>query len=81
MVKFCLKNKYGIPYAYYECMCNDCNWMGELTALTSDEWDHYRYCPKCGSDDIDEFDDGKHREYIIMPTEWGKSNGVDNGTR
>ena len=78
MVKFCLKNQYGIPYAYYECMCNDCNWMGELTKLASDEWDHYRYCPECGSDDIDEFGDGVHREYIIMPTEWGR-NEVDNG--
>lgn len=80
MVKFCLRNRYGADYAIYECMCNDCNWMGELRALDSDSWDHYRYCPQCGSDDIDEFDDGKYRKYIIMPTEWGvHGNDVDTG--
>jgi hypothetical protein len=34
----------------------------------------------CGGDDIDEFDDGKYREYIVMPTEWGvHGNDVDTG--
>ena len=80
MVKFCLKNRFGISYAHYECICNDCSWMGELKDLDSDNWDHYRYCPKCGSDDIDEFDSGKYIEYVIMPTEYGKDKEVDNGT-
>lgn len=71
MIKFCLINRFGIPYAYYECMCADCDWMGEFCHLKSDNWDHYRYCPKCGSDNIDEFDDGIYEEYIHMPTEWG----------
>ena len=53
--------------------------MGELRALTSDSWDHYRYCPICGGDDIDEFDDGNYREYIVMPTEWAHGNDVDTG--
>ena len=78
MVKFYLRNRFGIPYAIYECMCNDCNWMGELKDLTSDNWDHYRYCPKCGGDDIDEFDDGIYEEYIHMPTEWGSHHDIDS---
>lgn len=79
MVKFCLKTHYGIPYAYYDCMCNECNWMGELEKLVSGTWDDFNLCPKCGTDDIEVFDDPVYCKYIIMPTEWGKSKGVDNG--
>jgi len=70
MVKFCLKNRFGIPYAIYECMCKDCNWMGEFTALVPDDWGDPRCCPECGCDDIDEFEDGIYENYITMPTEW-----------
>ena len=69
MVKFCLINRFGIPYKYYDVICADCNWMGELRDLVCDDWGDCRLCPKCGSDDIEEFEDGIHEEYIRMPTE------------
>jgi len=79
MVKFCLKNRYGNSYAIYECMCSDCNWMGELKDLASDNWDHFRYCPKCGEDDIEVFDDPVYCSYVTLPTEWDIGEGVNNG--
>ena len=77
MVKFCTVNRFGIPYAYYEIYCTDCNWMGELKATVGDEWEEFYLCPKCGSDDLDEFDDGVDEEYIHLKTEWGSHEHVD----
>ncbi len=33
--------------------CNECSWKGDPRELISTFWEHYRYCPKCGSDDTD----------------------------
>ena len=87
MVKFCSVNRFGIPYAYYEIMCTDCNWMGEIKDLVCDDWGDQRLCPQCGSDDTDEFDDvsipGQSQgfdfeEYIHLKTEWGSHEFVDS---
>ncbi len=33
--------------------CIDCGWRGDPSELLSNEWEDYRYCPKCGSDETE----------------------------
>jgi hypothetical protein len=44
----------------FEVQCNECDWQGyalDLVSKTADLDDKdFKYCPNCGSDDIDDID-------------------------
>ena len=44
-----------------EIQCSECGWQGdvdELVSKTIHPWDKdFSYCPECGSDDIEDYED------------------------
>ena len=42
-------NEYS-PASYYKAFCFECDWNGYPGELLCEDWEDYRYCPGCDSD-------------------------------